>query len=87
VSDHPLGRALAIPLSSPWLYPISQLAYAAYLINPIVTLTVDQALTGFIANADAPMPILIPCDLLATFACATLIHLAIERPGMELRPR
>jgi peptidoglycan/LPS O-acetylase OafA/YrhL len=87
LSAHPLGRALAGPLSSRWLFPFAQLAYAAYLINPIVTMALGRALSGFVAYGEEPMHVFVPCDLVATFACAAVIHVLIERPGMELRPR
>jgi peptidoglycan/LPS O-acetylase OafA/YrhL len=87
LSKHPLGRALARPLSSRWLYPFSQLAYSAYLVNPIVTVWLNDRLRRFVSHGEEPMHIFAPCDLVGTFAVAALLHVAIERPGMELRPR
>ena len=87
LSTHPLGKALAVPLSSPWLFPFAQLAYAAYLVNPMVTTVVNRALAGFVAFGEDPLHVFIPCDIIATFAVATVLNLLVERPGMELRPR
>jgi peptidoglycan/LPS O-acetylase OafA/YrhL len=87
LSAHRLGQALAVPLSSPVLFPFAQLAYAAYLINPMVTMALERALSGFVAYGEEPMHVFIPCTLVATFAVAAVIHIFIERPGMELRPR
>ena len=87
LSAHPVGKALAVPLSSPVLFPFAQLAYAAYLINPMVTTAVGRALRGFVANGEDPMHVFIPCDIVATFAVAAVLNVLVERPGMELRPR
>jgi peptidoglycan/LPS O-acetylase OafA/YrhL len=86
VSEHPLGRLMARPLGSRWLYPIAQLAYSAYLINPMATMGVGHLLRGVTARSAHPIWILAPCDVAATFAAAALMHLLIERPGMVLRP-
>lgn len=87
LSTHPLGRLLARPLSSRWLFPFSQLAYSAYLVNPLVTMTVDRALSSHVQHGEEPMLVLAPVDFAATFLAAALIHVFVERPGMELRPR
>ena len=87
LSAHPMGKSLARLLSARWLFPISQLAYSAYLLNPTVTTWVGRVLGPHIGPGDEPMHLLMPCDAIATFACAAVIHLAVERPGMELRPR
>jgi hypothetical protein len=34
-----------------------------------------------------PLLVLLPLNFVGTFAAATVVHLAVERPGMELRPR
>jgi peptidoglycan/LPS O-acetylase OafA/YrhL len=33
------------------------------------------------------MPLFLPFDVLGTFAAAAALHLLVERPFMELRPR
>ena len=48
LSTHPAGRFLGGLLSSRVLYPFSQLAYSAYLLNPIVTNFVDHALAPIV---------------------------------------
>ena len=79
-----LGRALA---SRP-LLPIAQLAYPAYLLNPMVTIAVEKALAPRLLARELPLvPILLPVTTVATFAAALVLHLAVERPIMELRPR
>ncbi len=87
VSAHPFGRAFARPLSSRWLFPFSQLAYSAYLVNPIVTVNIDYLMRRFVAHGEEPMLILAPVNFVGTFLCAAVINVFIERPGMELRPR
>ena len=88
VSQHPVGLALGRALSSRLLYPFSQLAYAADLLNPIVTMLVDQALAPLVFSGKAsPIPLLFPLDLLGTFLAAAALHLLVERPFMELRPK
>jgi peptidoglycan/LPS O-acetylase OafA/YrhL len=88
VSDHPVGRVLGRWLSSRVLYPFSQLAYSAYLLNPIVTNVVDHVLSPFVwlGKAD-PMPLFLPFDFGGTFLSAAVVHVLVERPFMHLRPR
>lgn len=88
VSRHPVGAMLGRALSSRWLYPIAQLSYSAYLINPIVTTLIHQALAPLVWMGKAsPMPLFVPLDMLGTFLAAAAIHVLVERPFMELRPR
>jgi peptidoglycan/LPS O-acetylase OafA/YrhL len=88
LSQHSVGRTLGRWLSSRALHPIAQLAYSAYLLNPIVTVRVHGALAPAVAASTAsPMAFFLPCDLLLTFVAAAVLHLAVERPFMELRPR
>jgi peptidoglycan/LPS O-acetylase OafA/YrhL len=88
ISAHPAGRLLGRVLSSPVLYPFSQLAYSAYLLNPIVTTYVDHALAPAVwAGKADPMPLFLPFDVALTFLAAGTLHVLVERPFMELRPR
>lgn len=85
-SEHPIGRALAKPLSSRLLWPIAQLSYCAYLLNPIVALLLRGALAARISRGEWSQPMLYGTDLVATFAAATALHVFVERPFMLLRP-
>jgi len=88
LSAHPAGRFLGSVLSSPVLYPFSQLAYSAYLLNPIATNLVDHALAPLVWLGRAePMSLFLPFDLAATFVAAAVMNVFVERPFMELRPR
>ena len=88
VSEHPMGRAIGRALSSRVLYPIGQLAYAAYLLNPIVSLVVHRAFAPLVWMGKAPvMGLFLPLDLIGTLIAAATLHLLVERPFMELRPR
>jgi peptidoglycan/LPS O-acetylase OafA/YrhL len=88
LSRHPAGQLLGRVLSSRLLYPFGQLAYAAYLLNPIVSILVHQSLSPLVwAGVAPPMALFLPFDLVGTFLAATLLHLFIERPVMNLRPR
>jgi peptidoglycan/LPS O-acetylase OafA/YrhL len=87
LSTHPAGRILAWPLSSRLLYPVSQLAYGAYLVNPIVCEYVHAALRGHATSAAGAMLAFMPADTLVTLAVAAALHLLVERPFMLLRPR
>jgi peptidoglycan/LPS O-acetylase OafA/YrhL len=88
VSSHPLGGRLGRLLSARFLYPIAQLAYSAYLLNPIVTGVVDRALAPFVwRDGVAPMPLFLPFDAIGTFVAAAAMYVLVERPFMELRPR
>jgi peptidoglycan/LPS O-acetylase OafA/YrhL len=88
VSQHPLGRALGRVLSSRVLYPFGQLAYSAYLLNPIVAMLVHRQLAPLVWLGKAsPMAAFLAADVVATFVAAAVMHLLVERPFMELRPK
>jgi peptidoglycan/LPS O-acetylase OafA/YrhL len=88
LSTHPAGRFLGGVLSSRVGYPLSQLAYSAYLLNPIVTNLVDHALAPLVWLGKAePMALFLPFDVGLTFLAAGVMHVLVERPFMELRPR
>jgi len=88
LSTHPAGRFLGGVLSSRVLYPFSQLAYSAYLLNPIVTNFADHALAPIVwLGKSEPMPLFLPFDVGLTFVAAAVMHVLVERPFMELRPR
>ncbi len=85
-STHVVGRAVDWVLSSRALYPVGQLAYSAYLLNPIVV---------FWLTRRGPPP---PTTFLhfvvyalvtagGTFVAAAFVYLFVERPVMALRPR
>jgi peptidoglycan/LPS O-acetylase OafA/YrhL len=88
LSAHPAGRVLAGFLSARVLYPFSQLAYSAYLLNPLVTNFVDHTLAPIVwLGKSEPMPLFLPFDVGLTFVAAAVMHVLVERPFMELRPR
>jgi peptidoglycan/LPS O-acetylase OafA/YrhL len=88
VSAHPLGHLAGKILSHRLFYPIGQLSFSAYLVNPMVTTYVHRALALPVAKSHtAPMLAFIPADIAATFVVAALLHLLVERPGLNLRPR
>jgi peptidoglycan/LPS O-acetylase OafA/YrhL len=87
LSEHPAGRVLGRWLSARVLYPFSQLAYAAYLLNPIATNVVDHVLAPLVwAGKAQPMALFLPFDFGGTFAAAAAMHVFVERPFMNLRP-
>ena len=86
LSAHPIGRLLAKPLSSRVLYPFSQLAYSAYLLNPMVTVFHEMRMTAQVAHGEEPMHIFAPVTVVSTFVCAAILHVFVERPVMQLRP-
>ncbi len=86
LSEHPVGRALGSALSWRVLHPFAQLAYSAYLLNPIVTTLADHALAPLVWTGRAKaFPLFLPFDLVGTFLAAMLLYLLVERPFMELR--
>lgn len=88
LSQHTIGRFLGRVLSSRFLYPIGQLAYAAYLVNPTVTMMVHHYGAPLVSSGNAsPMAVFLPRDVSITFLAATALHLFVERPWMELRPK
>jgi peptidoglycan/LPS O-acetylase OafA/YrhL len=88
LSNHPIGRVLGRFLSLRIFYPISQLAYSAYLLNPMVTTCVDRSIFPWVAlHPVRPLLVYVPLDVIGTFAAAAVLHLAVERPILRLRPR
>jgi hypothetical protein len=87
LSTHRLGAALGRFLSLRIFYPIAQLAYCAYLVNPIVALRSHLWLAPDVRWMPLPRAFLVlgGFDLLGTFALALALSLLIERPSMELR--
>ncbi|AKV01378.1 acyltransferase 3 [Labilithrix luteola] len=87
LSQQPLGRMLGRFLSSRVLYPIGQLAYGAYLVNPIVCAVVHKWRSPLVWEGRAsPMVAFMPLDIAGTFVAAAAIYLFVERPFMTLRP-
>ena len=87
LSQHPLGRAIGQLLSLRCFYPIGQLAYSAYLVNPIVCTVIHKLVSPLIWQGRvSPMSLFIPLDIVGTLVVASAIYLAIERPFMALRP-
>ncbi len=87
VSEHPVGRWLGRLLSARVLYPIAQLSYAAYLVDPFVAVNSHKLFAPYARSAGVAMAALVPIDLVVTFSFAAVLHLFVERPFMELRPR
>lgn len=86
LSDHPVGRALGRALSARALFPIAQLAYSAYLLNPFVAMWTHRMLGARMTDPASAMAVLVPVDILLTFTAAALLYLLVERPFMALRP-
>jgi peptidoglycan/LPS O-acetylase OafA/YrhL len=88
LSAHPIGAALGRALALPFWYPLGQLSYSAYLLNPIVTTYVHRALAVRVAQSHTqPLLAFAPLDAVATFVAAAALHVLIERPMLNLRPR
>jgi len=88
LSKQPLGHALGRVLAARPLVPIAQLAYAAYLVNPIVSHVLAHRFGPSLVGSAARVHLLaFPSELVVTLAIAFVIHILVERPFMELRPR
>ncbi|MFO0672493.1 MAG: acyltransferase [Polyangiaceae bacterium] len=88
LSTHPVGARLGRALGHRALYPFAQLAYAAYLLNPVVAILTQGALRDrALAFPGSPMLLLVPVEIALTFAAALVLHVIVERPVMALRPR
>lgn len=85
LSSHRLGALLGRGLSAPQLYPIAQLAYAAYLVNPIIATASHRAFSPVGAGPSMTFLVLAFIDLPITLGCALLLSLFVERPFMNLR--
>lgn len=86
ISEHPIGARVGRLLAGKALYPLGQLAYSAYLLNPFVAIATHKALRARLVDPTTAMLVLLPLDLVLTFAAAVVLHLAVERPFMRLRP-
>ena len=86
LSMHPVGRALGRGLSSRWLYPVGQLAYGSYLVNPIVCAVVHARLAPLVREGASPMLAFMPADVVVTLLVAAVMYVFVERPFMTLRP-
>jgi peptidoglycan/LPS O-acetylase OafA/YrhL len=88
LSQHPLGVAVGRLLSARVLFPLAQISYCAYLLNPIATIRMDRLLAPFVQSSGLPaFPVLLVADAAVTFVAAVVLHLFVERPFMALRPR
>lgn len=76
-----VGRAVARVLSARFLYVVAQLAYSAYLLNPMVLVVLYGAGT----LAVYPMAVRYGLGILSTFVAAFVLYILIERPFMNLR--
>jgi peptidoglycan/LPS O-acetylase OafA/YrhL len=87
LSQGAVGQRLGRVLSTRLLTPIAQLAYAAYLLNPIVVAVVHRALAPrFREGRVTSVLVLFVLDLVGTFLAATVLYVLVERPIMDLRP-
>ncbi len=87
LSSHALGARLGRLLALPAFYPIAQLAYCGYLVNPIIAAHTHRFL-GVAVALDTPAlayATLLAADLLGTFAAAIVLAVLVERPFMALR--
>jgi len=85
LSAHRIGAFLGKWLSAPQLYPIAQLAYAAYLLNPIIATASHRAFSPVAAGPSFTFLVLAFVDIPVTLAAALVVSLLVERPFMNLR--
>jgi peptidoglycan/LPS O-acetylase OafA/YrhL len=87
VSQHALGLAIGRFLSATAFIPVAHLSYAAYLVNPLVAMTLHPVLARWALSAQIPpLALFWPIDTAVTLAVALPLHVLIERPIMSLRP-
>src|SRR5450432_2582229 len=75
------GKLLARGFALRIWYPFAQLSYAAYLFHPIVVLRMPQLTT---VNYGSMAAFFFKVSAL-TYAISVVVHLAVERPFMNLR--
>jgi len=87
LTKHRLGAAIGRFLGLPLFFPLAQLAYCAYLVNPVIALRSHLWLAPDVRWLPLPRAYLTLAgfDLLGTFSAALVLSLLIERPSMELR--
>jgi peptidoglycan/LPS O-acetylase OafA/YrhL len=74
------GRALGGLLSARLFYPIAQLSYGVYLFHPLVIESFPRPQPSY-----ASVGALFVKSAVLTYAVALVVHLAVERPFMNLR--
>ncbi len=87
LSSHPLGRLVGRVLSWRGFWPVAQLSYSAYLLNPVVALGLRGYLGPSIFAGRWSVPSLFLVDTLGTFVAALFVFVLVERPFMQLRPK
>jgi peptidoglycan/LPS O-acetylase OafA/YrhL len=85
LSPHPVGAALGRLLSAPILFPLAQLAYCTYLMNPIVSTLTHAAVGPSLPSAGAAFAVLAILDVPLSLAAGLTLSVLVERPFMELR--
>jgi hypothetical protein len=87
ISEHRVGKMLGRFLGARAWYPIAQLAYSAYLLNPLIADQTNSSLAPLFTSPAKIYFLAFPFELLLTLAGAAVIHVFVERPFMQLRPR
>ena len=86
LSRHTVGSAIGRFLSWRPFYPIAQVAYSAYLVNPIVCTVTHRIVSPLVwQGRAAPMALFVPLDFMGTLLLASLLYVFVERPFMALR--
>ena len=83
------GSLLSKTLSSPFLFPLAQLSYSAYLIHPFIIIPVSRYLTPyFYAYLDSVYSVFILNSVIALaliYLLSLALHVFVEKPFMEMR--
>jgi peptidoglycan/LPS O-acetylase OafA/YrhL len=82
-----IGRVVSRVLGARVLHPIARLSYAAYLFHPLCIGPVFGRFGFDLASPGLSYVRLLLASLVPTFAVSTLVHLLIELPFMNIRPR
>ena len=80
------ARWLGAALAGRWWQPFAQLSYAAYLVNPLAVGALYALAAPRLGASPANAWAWVLASAALTFGLALLLHLAVERPFMNLRP-
>lgn len=85
LTEHAVGRSLGRVLAAPLFFPLGQVSYTTYLLNPIVATLSHGAFGPLLPSVGATVAILALIDVPLSFAAGFSLSVLIERPFMELR--
>jgi peptidoglycan/LPS O-acetylase OafA/YrhL len=85
LTEHAVGRWFGRFLAAPLFFPLGQISYTTYLLNPIVATLSHGAFGPLLPSVGATVAVLSLVDVPLSFAAGFSLSVLVERPFMELR--